>query len=295
MVSTLYGTTNTSNSNQEHEQRGEEETSSPYHYYNPLSLFASAAAPITSRLKSIDEKDYHYDDEYDEEEDSVLAARGSSFQTPSHLPRRASAASTAWANTPQSDLLWMFRHNKNPYNAVRGRDTEPSSMTAVRSLVALVPNQRRPSSIRPASSTSHGLASPHLEDETEVMYGPGTALWEEEEHTKPKSTADQQQQQQEENLRASPPPPPPPYELRRERSDHSHNAATKSPRAGVRNTAMSASETASQLAEGTLRALRDLALDEAVELQAALRFWSDRWERPLLSWLEAGPLGKSGS
>ena len=115
------------------------------------------------------------------------------------------------------------------------------------------------------------------------------------EQAKTKSTADQQQQQ--ENLRASPPPPPPPpYELRRERSDHSHNAApTKSPRGGVRNTAMSASETASQLAEGTLRALRDLALDEAVELQVALRFWNDRWERPLLSWLEAGPLGTSCS
>lgn len=54
----------------------------------------------------------------------------------------------------------------------------------------------------------------------------------------------------------------------------------------------SASETASQLAEGTLRAMRDIALDEAVELHAALRHWSYRWERPLLSWLEAGPEGK---
>jgi hypothetical protein len=49
------------------------------------------------------------------------------------------------------------------------------------------------------------------------------------------------------------------------------------------------SETASQLAEGTVRALRDIALDEAVEFHAALRFWSERWEHPLLSWLEAGP------
>jgi hypothetical protein len=50
-------------------------------------------------------------------------------------------------------------------------------------------------------------------------------------------------------------------------------------------------EIASQVAEGTLRALRDLALEEALELNTALRFWSDRWERPLLSWLEAGPVG----
>jgi len=51
----------------------------------------------------------------------------------------------------------------------------------------------------------------------------------------------------------------------------------------------SPSETASQLAEGTLRAFRDIVLDEAVELHKALRYWSYRWERPLLSWLEAGP------
>lgn len=52
----------------------------------------------------------------------------------------------------------------------------------------------------------------------------------------------------------------------------------------------SPSETASHLAEGTLRAFRDIALDEAVELHEALRYWSYRWERPLLSWLEAGPV-----
>jgi hypothetical protein len=51
--------------------------------------------------------------------------------------------------------------------------------------------------------------------------------------------------------------------------------------------------TACHVAEGTIRALRDLFLDEAVELNAALRFWSDRWEHPLVSWLEAGPIGKS--
>ncbi|KAG7367549.1 ATP synthase regulation protein NCA2 [Nitzschia inconspicua] len=48
-------------------------------------------------------------------------------------------------------------------------------------------------------------------------------------------------------------------------------------------------ETASQLAEGTLRAYRDLALDEAVELHASLRYYSDRWERPFWSWFQAGP------
>ena len=60
-------------------------------------------------------------------------------------------------------------------------------------------------------------------------------------------------------------------------------------RRSISPSGVSTEETASQIAEGTIRALRDLALDEAVELHNALRFWSERWERPLLSWLEAGP------
>jgi hypothetical protein len=52
---------------------------------------------------------------------------------------------------------------------------------------------------------------------------------------------------------------------------------------------VSHSETTSQLAEGTIRALRDLELDEAMELHSSLQYWTKRWERPLLSWLEAGP------
>lgn len=56
---------------------------------------------------------------------------------------------------------------------------------------------------------------------------------------------------------------------------------------------VSMTPTASQLAEGTLRALRDLALDEAVALNAALHYWTRRWERPFLGWLEAGPFGES--
>lgn len=52
---------------------------------------------------------------------------------------------------------------------------------------------------------------------------------------------------------------------------------------------ISKNETASQLAEGTIRALRDLELDEAMQLHQALEYWTLRWERPLLSWMEAGP------
>jgi hypothetical protein len=50
-----------------------------------------------------------------------------------------------------------------------------------------------------------------------------------------------------------------------------------------------AAEMAARLAEGTLRAYRDLALDEATELHSALHHWTLRWEQPFLGWLEAGP------
>lgn len=51
-----------------------------------------------------------------------------------------------------------------------------------------------------------------------------------------------------------------------------------------------ASEMAARLTEGTLRAYRDLALDEATELHLALHHWTYRWERPFWGWLEAGPV-----
>uniref|UniRef100_A0A7S3QA01 Uncharacterized protein n=2 Tax=Chaetoceros debilis TaxID=122233 RepID=A0A7S3QA01_9STRA len=47
--------------------------------------------------------------------------------------------------------------------------------------------------------------------------------------------------------------------------------------------------TASRLGEGTIRAMRDMALDEAIELHDALKFWTERLERPILYYLEFGP------
>ena len=74
-------------------------------------------------------------------------------------------------------------------------------------------------------------------------------------------------------------------------SAHGGGGGRRSKLAAFASSSSSPSETASQLAEGTVRAYRDIALDEAVLLHEALRYWSYRWERPLLSWLEAGPLG----
>jgi hypothetical protein len=52
---------------------------------------------------------------------------------------------------------------------------------------------------------------------------------------------------------------------------------------------ISKAETASRLSEGTVRAMRDMALNEALELHHALRFWTARLERPVLFYMEVGP------
>jgi len=57
-----------------------------------------------------------------------------------------------------------------------------------------------------------------------------------------------------------------------------------------RNRQISKAVTASRLGEGTIRAMRDMALNEALELHHALRFWTERLERPILYYLEGGPM-----
>lgn len=123
------------------------------------------------------------------------------------------------------DISWLL---KNPYSSVRGRHQSPQSLSAVRSLLSLLPVGR----------TSDGIEYFSKGDSNEMLHDSIESF-------------------------------------RRK----------KLPRG-------TPSETASQLAEGTIRALRDLELEEAVELHRSLRFWTNRWERPILSWLEAGPLGK---
>jgi ATP synthase regulation protein NCA2 len=81
------------------------------------------------------------------------------------------------------------------------------------------------------------------------------------------------------------------YKLPRHSESSSSNPVRNCKSSGDAGTNHSSpEETASQLVEGTLRAYRDLALDEAVELHASLRYYSDLWERPLWSWFQAGPM-----
>jgi hypothetical protein len=224
---------------------------------------------------------YYYDDnaeggtDYEDEDDFVLRSyltprsiSGSGFQ-PNHRRRSSilaySSSSSPWQGntsrnaTPHSDLVWMFRNNKNPYNAVRGRETQLSSFTAVRSLVALVSatNFSEPSKAYDVSPSTSSMIQ--TEPDTDTI----------------RRNETDERYNVAENLSSVPPPPP---------LDVLQNVPK-----GI----STPSETASQLAEGTIRALRDIALEEAVELQVALRYWNYRWERPLLSWLEAGPFGKS--
>jgi len=63
-------------------------------------------------------------------------------------------------------------------------------------------------------------------------------------------------------------------------NSNNNNIPQPSPSSPTNHQAMHA-EMAARLAEGTLRAYRDLALDEASELHSALHHWTIRWERPL--------------
>jgi hypothetical protein len=157
------------------------------------------------------------------------------------------------------DLISML--NYNPYIGVRGgrynHPAPPSSMSAVRSLLSVVPLDASTTTkfdLDVVSIPAHG-DSIHSDGGIGGVGGHDTPI--------PGST---------------------PSSSTKRFSMPAIAAASSTP-----------SETASQLAEGTVRAFRDIALDEAVELHNALRYWSYRWERPLLSWLEAGPTGKSGT
>ena len=197
----------------------------------------------------------------------------------------------------------------NPYNRVRGRyaqNNHNSSLSAVRSLLPLVRDNTtnhhgdqqqlyhdKDYRKEPPFSSLLGGEDPTLvesheaadtfgsldAEDTELLEQDGAAFT-----SSPAAAAGAKR-------RLSCPYTPDPLNL----SDHHPLAANNNNNNHPTNNRPSRmhqnSETASQLAEGTVRALRDIALDEAVEFHAALRYWSDRWEHPMLSWLEAGPTG----
>ena len=158
---------------------------------------------------------------------------------------------------------------ENPYNTVRGRKTDTtSSVDAVRSLLTIVPCK---------DERDHDDNDDDDDDDDNVDHTDRETKW-----------MDRRFLGAVHHDFLSPPPPP-------SSSQYDELDASWRGDRQPRTTSQfkpSTAETASQIAEGTVRALRDLCLDEAVELHLALRFWTERWERPVLSWLEAGPQGE---
>ena len=164
--------------------------------------------------------------------DSVQSAASSTYSAVSSMlssiyydSSESTPSQPMASKVSRKDLAWILQ---NPYNTVRGRNVEPTSLSAVRSLLTVVPQPETPARL------------PAVHEESQSSLGASGEVF------------------------------------------------RKRP-------FVSDAETASQLAEGTLRALRDMTLDEGVQLHQALRYWNDRWERPALSWLEAGPMGRSPS
>ena len=142
-------------------------------------------------------------------------------------PPSSSKSTTSMPARTNKFIGWKLQ---NPYSNIRGHQVQPSSLSAVRSLLRVVPVT--------SNKQDYHASLQHVDTSSSSLDVSVSSL------------------------------------------EHHHHPPE-----------VSRNETASQLAEGTIRALRDLELDEAMELHIALRYWTHRWERPLLSWIEAGPWG----
>lgn len=192
-------------------------------------------------------------------------------------------------NSPTSQFTfgspWNF--NKNPYNRVRGRYSQNgfnSSLSAVRSLLPLVADSANHEHQEPLL-VLRGIAESQDDMDASVSEDNNYLLTAEKKQREGISSQSSTQNLYE----------PDPLDVSDRPIGYNNNNNNASNKKYNHNRPWNQhqnSETASQLAEGSVRALRDIALDEAVEFHAALRYWSDRWEDPMLSWLEAGPTGR---
>jgi hypothetical protein len=175
--------------------------------------------------------------------------------------RRLIGSGSSSNSTYNNNMSWMMN---NPYNSIRGRHGGyQQSMYAVRTFLTVAPVEESTDTAREQdendetlAAVSHALMSDALLDTSNRTNSGGDGG----------GSGDSA--------------------YHRVSSTGSLAHLSSKSRSSQQN-----SLTACHVAEGTIRALRDLLLNEAVELNAALRFWSDRWERPLLSFLEAGPIG----
>ncbi|KAL7564526.1 hypothetical protein ACA910_017681 [Epithemia clementina (nom. ined.)] len=190
-------------------------------------------------------------------------------------------------------LDWTSTLLQNPYQSVRGRHAhERQSMSAIRSFISLVPDVN-PQQLQGMDTDDHmglssSLRSIAVPGEVHQHRGQRVAS------TGTAGTMDNDvgmplQDSTDDESSVLPKRSGTPL-LESSWSEHQHLSMSFQEQQQHKARTDATSETAAHLAEGTLRAWRDMALEEAVELNSALMFWSDRWERPGLSFLEAGPL-----
>jgi len=198
---------------------------------------------------------------------------GDDSTAPSYAKKPSSSFTRHMTSNDLASLLFQ-----NPYNSVRGRGhamQSSSSLSAVRSLLTVLPKQQH----HPSQLDVPSLRLFPDEVDSAAAATTPTRLDRGREKAPSYGELDDIDMTEVEYV--------PNDKSGDTKAYHPHRRPSRGSVPWV-----SSSETASQVAEGTIRALRDLALDEAVELHIALRFWTERWERPVLSWLEAGPRGK---
>jgi len=158
---------------------------------------------------------------------------------------------------------------KNPYSSQREPKNQNETMATVRYMLSYIPPEQQLQHAQNRLNFSYTMMS--QQDNEEFLDYPDT----DESSIPEKSIVFNQNTNFVEPIRTSD-------------SRHVSRASSTASNGKDRDPSYDA-QTASRLAEGTIRAFRDLALEEAVELNGALQYWTERWERPVLSWLEAGP------
>lgn len=169
-------------------------------------------------------------------------------------------------STSSMDLKWILGPNNNPYRTITGTSsfTAPAhhfrpnqSVEAVRKLLAVVSIEEHDESMYDTGADPH--ISGDIPDSTISMSG-GLKKQDGDEWGSATSLY-----------------------------SNSSCGGESDNQQRISQDSMNKAETASRLAEGTIRALRDIRLSEAIELKQALRYWTERLERPKLYYLECGP------
>ncbi len=233
-------------------------------YFDVFSKYASDV--FTSTKETI----YNASDEASKQ----MYNLASSFQIPLSKENEMSkehedkknVSNTQAYESSSTPLKWYMRND--PYNLVTGRNQfapthHRKSVMAVRNLLELVDIDEGDGEKERHGSLLQERKSMRLMDEGSDSFGSDSSLNALDEDSHPGSFTD---------LAAT-----------------TSNPGDEYSSSGRPIRKISKAETASRLSEGTVRAMRDMALNEALELHHALRYWTKRLENPLLFHMEFGP------